>query len=302
MHKYLRSVGFSKYKRSQEVEGLIKKVFKECDFRKIVKTKDRTYAEFAKEFAENCGLKVCGEIDDVSDFHVEHCFPYFEGKKISSVDEIEFEELSDRDGFIAAYEDLNLNITMIFTLTNIAEYYQFLRHGRADRLMFPVSLSGLSTEGKILLPVFKSERFVKDSVKKRQKKNALIAAAKKGDESAIEILALEELDVYNEMVNRSFSEDIYSIVDNSFVPHGYESNVYSVIGDIDDFRILKNSMTDEKLYVLDVVCNDVCMDVCINSEDLQGEPAKGMRFKGVISMQGTVDFMSPQIPRENEHN
>ena len=31
-------------------------------------------------------------------------------------------------------------------------------------------------------------------------------------------------------------------------------------------------------------------DVCINSEDLMGEPAVGRRFKGVIWMQGNINY------------
>ncbi len=296
MHKYLRAVGFSTLKRSQEFEVLIKKVFKECDSRRIINIKNRTYAEFAKEFAENCGVNVCGELDEFHDFHVGYCFPYLTGTKISSTEDIEIEELSDRDGFIAAYDDISLNITMIFTLSNIADFYEIFRDRRGVKRRFPVRLSGLSTKGKILLPVFKSERFVKDSRKKHQKKNALIAAAKNGDESAIEILAMEELDAYNEVVTRSLTEDIYSIVDNNFMPHGYESNIYSLIGDITGCKTITNSFTGEKLHIMSITCNEVQMDICINSRDLLGEPSEGMRFKGIVCMQGNILFADKTKP------
>ena len=41
-------------------------------------------------------------------------------------------------------------------------------------------------------------------------------------------------------------------------------------------------------------CNDLIFEMCINQEDLYGEPAVGRRFKGMIWMQGYINF-----PNEN---
>lgn len=37
-------------------------------------------------------------------------------------------------------------------------------------------------------------------------------------------------------------------------------------------------------------CNDLIFDVCINEEDLMGEPKVGRRFKGNIWLQGKIAF------------
>ena len=37
-------------------------------------------------------------------------------------------------------------------------------------------------------------------------------------------------------------------------------------------------------------CNDMIFDMCINQDDLYGEPAVGRRFKGIIWMQGYINF------------
>ena len=37
-------------------------------------------------------------------------------------------------------------------------------------------------------------------------------------------------------------------------------------------------------------CNDFIFDVCINKNDLVGEPALKRRFKGVVWMQGHINF------------
>ena len=37
-------------------------------------------------------------------------------------------------------------------------------------------------------------------------------------------------------------------------------------------------------------CNDLNFDICINKKDLLGEPEVGRRFKGVVWLQGCVNF------------
>ena len=55
----------------------------------------------------------------------------------------------------------------------------------------------------------------------------------------------------------------------------------SLIDDPKNF--MGNLMTCEFIKV-----NDMNMDVCINEQDLVGEPAEGRRFKGSIWLQGAV--------------
>ena len=52
----------------------------------------------------------------------------------------------------------------------------------------------------------------------------------------------------------------------------------------------RNSFTDEECYIMTLCANDLLFDVCINKEDLYGEPAVGRRFKGVIWLQGYVNY------------
>ena len=86
------------------------------------------------------------------------------------------------------------------------------------------------------------------------------------------------------------NEDILSIVDSYFMPYGIESDQYSILGEIVDYRMENNKMTGDKICLLTLDCNDLIYDVCINEKDLLGEPAIGRRFKGVIWMQGKVNY------------
>ncbi len=51
-----------------------------------------------------------------------------------------------------------------------------------------------------------------------------------------------------------------------------------------------NKYTKETIYQLRLECNDMNLDVCINKEDLLGEPEVGRRFKGTIWLQGHINF------------
>ena len=60
------------------------------------------------------------------------------------------------------------------------------------------------------------------------------------------------------------------------------------IGKINDFKEVENSLTKETIICMEIECNNLFFNICINKKDLIGEPAIGRRFKGNIWMQGTV--------------
>ena len=51
-----------------------------------------------------------------------------------------------------------------------------------------------------------------------------------------------------------------------------------------------NQYKNEKIYIISLSCNDMNLEVCINKNDLIGEPAVARRFKGEIWMQGNIVF------------
>ena len=291
MHKYLKAVGFSSLEKTADLNILLSEVIKNYDCKKVVCTeKGMLFAEFSKEFASDCGIAVCGEYNEEGDFHIEYYFPYLSGSAISSTEDVIIERRADNEAYIGACDDMRLDISLIFHLINTADYLNSGKPGDQEFKSSAVSLSALCTDGKILLPVLKTAETAKEKQKKLQKRSALITAAKNGDEEAIESLTVEDMDIYNEISKRVNNEDIYSIIDNCFMPYGFGSDMYSVIGDIKDFSKEQNRFTGETLVKMGIVCNDISLDVCINEKDLLGEPAVGRRFKGVIWLQGTVEF------------
>lgn len=121
-------------------------------------------------------------------------------------------------------------------------------------------------------------------------RSELLNAARRGDEEAIESLTLDDMDTYTAISKKIQKEDVFSIVDTSFMPYGVECDQYSILAEILECHLMKNKVTQEEVYIMSLNCNDMIFDLCINKEDLYGEPAVGRRFKGVIWMQGHINF------------
>lgn len=117
-----------------------------------------------------------------------------------------------------------------------------------------------------------------------------MAAARDGDEEAIESLTLEDIDLYSMISKRVEKEDIFSIVESYFMPYGIESDQYSIMGTILDLKETQNHLTKENILLMKVNANDLIFDLCINEKDLIGVPEVGRRFKGNIWMQGNINF------------
>ena len=101
---------------------------------------------------------------------------------------------------------------------------------------------------------------------------------------------MEDMDTYTTVSRKIMKEDLFSLVDTYFMPYGVECDQYSILGEILACRLETNSLTGEEVYHLALDCNELIFDVCINRQDLLGEPEVGRRFRGNIWMQGTVHF------------
>ena len=58
----------------------------------------------------------------------------------------------------------------------------------------------------------------------------------------------------------------------------------------------KNRLTGEEVVFMTVECNELTLDICINQEDLYGEAAAGRRFKGVVWLQGYINYPQENVP------
>lgn len=291
MHKYLRAIGFSKLTNRKELQNLITDIIVNADERAYTSNgEDTILAEFCKGFAENIGIAVCGEFDSEDKFSYDYYYPYLRGTGISSEEDVSVERHAGTESYAGICDDIKVGVSLIFYLQNMIPYVKAQNGDRLPVRGTSLTLSGLSLQGSIMMPINKNENDKKIVKKASNNRNSLIAAARKGDEDAIESLTLEDMDTYTTISKRIQKEDVFSLVDTYFMPYGVECDQYSILGEIMDFHKIKNRLTGEELYEMAISCNDLQFDICINTEDLYGEPKVGRRFKGSIWMQGFINF------------
>ena len=262
MHTYLKSIGFGSLKTEQELEDVLNLVFRKYTDRQAVREDNGTaFVEYSRAFGPDFGITLCGEMDK-NGFHQEYYFPYFRGTGVTSREDLMVEKHGSQESFAGVMEDARVGVSLIFYVQNAVAY----KKACVDQMLLQSDREAVS------------------------KRNKLIAAARKGDEEAIESLTLEDMDTYTMISQRIQEEDLFTVIDTFMMPYGTECDLYQIMGEIKNVESAVNEYTDEKLYFMTLSCNDMIFDICINQKDLLGEPEEGRRFKGSIWMQGHINF------------
>ncbi len=295
MHRYLKAIGFASLTDRRKLKELLTDVVMHSDARAYtINNENVMLGEFRKNFANDMGIAVCGEFDDEDKFIYDYYYPYLSGSGVTSYEDVSVERHASKDSYAGVCDDIKVGISLIFYLRNMIPYVKAQSTGKLPIQGTTLTLSALSVSGTIVMPIMKDEmqkeRVKQDSVNRTN----LLAAARKGDEDAIETLTLEDMDMYTTISKRIQKEDIFSLVDTYFMPYGVECDQYSVMGEIVGMRLVTNQITGEQIYILTIYCNELTFDVSINIIDLFGEPQVGRRFKGVIWLQGYINF--PEEP------
>ena len=291
MHKFLRATGFSMYQKKRDIEALMDLLQKQPSMTRCVQVDQETnVCEMRAEVAPGLGISVIGELNEEGKFEREFYLPFLESEQESSNAECSIQRHAERETYAGMADETRIGISLIFYVQNFLDYREkCLKKNEAFRI-HSFNLTGLSVSGKILLPVKKTPKQIEMAKVSSKKRNNLIEAARNGDESAMETLTLEDIDLYSKISRRAMKEDLYSIIDSCFMPCGIECDQYSVIGEIKDVQKVQNIYTKEEIWVLKLECSELMLTIGINSQDLLGEPAVGRRFKGQIWLQGILNF------------
>ncbi len=289
MKQFLRSIGFSMYKKKGEIKELLDQIQSEhiAAARIVITPEKERYWEIRFMVNQILGLCLFGNLDNISHFNREGYFPYIQSNLISSSSNVSLQMNLDDTTFSGLVDDNRVGISLIFRINNNLEILDAMGESRVPKA---ITLGAFSTEGKVLLPIQKTEEQILRINSLNNTRSQLIEAAKNGDESAMDSLSTEDMLLYSTISRRMTKDDMYSIIDNLFMPFGMESDMYTIIGEILDFSFLKNQFTQEESVLLQIKCNDILLLVAMARGDLQGEPQIGRRFKGNIWMQGTIHF------------
>ena len=293
MHEYMRAVGFSAYNKKKDINNLLNELIEEFEEDFATEYTDENgevHEEIRCEVAHNMGLIICGVRSEEGEFDVEYYYPFLYGREESNCLSMSIHRHVDECMYSGLEDDPRLGITLIFRLTNAFGYMNATKEVKNEKAI--TNLAALCIKGTIILPVSKTEEqelAEKENIKNR---DSLVDAARSGDIGAIETLTMADMNTFAQLNKRLGQEDIYSIVDTCFMPHGVECDVYSVIGDIIEVEETMNYLTGEELYDLTLNSNDMIFHVGINKNDLTGEPEVGRRFKGKIWMMGHAEVPS----------
>lgn len=291
MHKYLRAVGFSKYKTRDEIQSLIVNSIKYAEKKCYASYEnDALYAEYCKCYGQRIGICVRGEYDDAGKFIYDYMFPYLEGKGISTTEDITMERHIEKVSYAGIVDDYNLGTSIIFYLQNIVPYLKYDKNNRLPVKGTSVTFSALSTKGTILFPIEKNEIDKSKANELNMRTARMRVEARNGNAKAIENLTLQDIDISTVIHKKILEEDLYSLVDTSFMPYGVECDLYSILGEITSVEKVVNEITKEEIYNMTLDVSGVIFDLAINAMDLMGEPLEGRRFKGIVWLQGYINF------------
>ncbi len=291
MHSYLRSVGFSRYKRQKDIDQLLDG-FQERYFklgRGVVDENNELYMELRAPIARHMGVCILGTMREDNSFVRRYYYPYLLSEDVSTTVPVTIHRHVDGLLYSGLADDTRMGVTLIFSLDNALDYIEAERSGQPMGNTV-TRLSAFCDEGTVLLPSLKSVNEMAVARMNDSKRDSLMEAARNGDESAMEELTRNDMNTFAQINSRLVSEDVYSIVSSCFMPQGVECDVYQIIGEIRKVTEAVNLFTGEQLYDLTVECNEMTFHVGINKADLYGEPAVGRRFKGRIWMHGRVEY------------
>lgn len=304
MNLYIRALGFQELDSVKEEEFIQKGIQDSIQEGFVIRHVSLNRGVIILRLSKSTGLYVYGRFQG-DDFKYEYYFPFVVGRRVCENDELVIERHLDKESFAVICDEMRTGVTLIFYLQNVMDYLEYVCGDGKDADVFNldvkngvykepvrnkrVSLTALSLGGIIMLPTVKSTDNLRTKREEAKRRN-LIQAAKNGDEDAMESLTIEDMDKYNELSQRILREDIFTIVDSTFMPCGVECDQYSVIGEILELDEEENIYTGEKICIMVIECNSLIITLAINKCHLVGEPAVGRRFRGQIWLQGSVKF------------
>ncbi|WP_281816318.1 DUF3881 family protein [Vallitalea longa] len=289
MEQYLSAVGFKDYVENKKIKDIVQKIINNPTEKYISNYgKDKIKVELLKEYGDTFGIIVRGELDENEEMKIFSVIPYKKGKLPMDIDEVDVIYSDNKDDYYVYFEDIKTGNPITFYLQNVVDYLDIDEDEEA--YVENIRLVALSTEGTVILPINKDQVDKNLEQEEEEWRANLLELARDGDEEALQLLEIDAEQSAELFKVRTKHEDLLTILEGFFIPYGLNDAEYSILGTIEDFKIKTNSLTKEKVYILDLICLNFKLQVCVNKKDLVGVPSKGMRFKGICYVEGYLEF------------
>ncbi len=180
IHTFLRSIGFGDLTKNADLYLILESILNRPDEQNIVKDEyGNEFACFSKSFGTDIGITVCGNFINDKEFRMEYYYPYLHGSQITTCETIEIERHAAREAFAGICDELKLGVTLIFYIENIADILHARKNAVHNTTTRPDNavLAGLSTGGKILLPIMKTSKQLANKEKSSEKRLSLMKQA-----------------------------------------------------------------------------------------------------------------------------
>ena len=106
MHKFLRAVGFSEYKRKSQIERLLDQAERSVMETRIVQMEDGvTRAQIYTEAGRQIGLSVCGEYNEADQLEREYYFPFLRSVCISTTAPCQIQRHAEKESYAGICEE-----------------------------------------------------------------------------------------------------------------------------------------------------------------------------------------------------
>ncbi len=289
MNRYLRAIGFLNNFTISDYEKIVEDITFRPEGSIIADNLQAKYLILSKSL--DCGedIGICVRIikDNKGNIHRDSVFPYLRTSDFVDCEACSFEKKITGEEFLGVYEDLNLGENVFFYVQNVDDLY---KRKNIKTVSCAVSLAGLSIAGNVILPIKKDETQKENAKEFNKKRVNLLNKANGGDHNAFATVRYDDIMTNVTVSEQVFVEsmDIYSVVDSSFIPCGAECDLYSVLGEITDYKTVKNNLSGEEVYILTLCVKGEMLKVAINVKDLLGDPQVGFRFKGTVWLQGRI--------------
>lgn len=288
MEGKLNTVGFSNIDSKRKLNKILQDVMNTPNLRYIIgKDSEDMFIEYIKYFGNGIGIAVRGSINENDKIIVNSWAPYVETSNKTEIIEADI-DINDEREYIAVCKEEQTGNEIEFYLQNVVDFLNVEEDDNAS--IAGAYIVGLALEGTIIFPIKKESKIPNLGMNEDELYESLMRLMIDDCDEYEQIVQSRQNKMTETITERLDKEDLFSVIESYFSSDSEQELIYNVLGTINKVDKIKNKLTHEIMYKLNLSTMGIKIDVCINKNKLVGFPMVGMRFKGKCWIQGKLVF------------